>query len=227
MRAILAFACALTAIWRYTPLAAWTDADRVIAWTADFSNLWWAPLVVILAYTPACIVLFPRALITLIAVAAFGPWHGFAYAMCGVLLACALTYSVGTRMNRETVRRLARGKLTRMTQIMRHRGVIAMTAVRLVPLAPFAVVNVVAGAIHLRFRHFMIGSALGILPGTLLATVFGDQLVSGLKDPRSINLWLVGALAVALIVGTRLVRRWLFGQASASTSHGCRSGHPA
>lgn len=226
--AVLAIACVLTAIWRYTPLAAWTDADRAIAWAADFSNLWWAPLVVILAYTPACIVLFPRALITLIAVAAFGPWHGFAYAMCGILLACALTYHVGTRMSRETVRRLARGKLTRMTQVMRHRGIIAMTAVRLVPLAPFAVVNVVAGAIHLRFRDFMIGSALGILPGTLLATVFGDQLVTGLKDPGSINLWLVGALAVALIVGTRIVRRWLFGQASHPTSsHGCRSGHPA
>jgi uncharacterized membrane protein YdjX (TVP38/TMEM64 family) len=225
--AVLAIACALTAVWRYTPLAAWTDADRAIAWATEFSNLWWAPLLVILAYTPACIVLFPRAFITLLAVAAFGPWHGFAYAMCGILLACAITYYVGTRMNRQTVRRLARGKLTRMTQVMRHRGVIAMTAVRLVPLAPFAVVNVVAGAIHLRFRDFMIGSALGILPGTLVATVFGDQLVSGLKDPGSINLWLVGALAVALIVGTRFVRRWLFGKASAPTSHGCRSGHPA
>ena len=225
--AILAIACALTAMWRYTPLAAWTNADRAIAWASDFSTLWWAPLVVILAYTPACIVLFPRAFITLLAVAAFGPWHGFAYAMCGILLACTLTYAVGMKMNRETVRRLARGKLTRMSQIMRHRGVIAMTAVRLVPLAPFAVVNVVAGAIHLRFRDFMIGSALGILPGTLVATVFGDQLVSGLKDPRSINLWLVGALAIALVAGTRIVRRWLFGQASTSTTHGCRNGHPA
>jgi phospholipase D1/2 len=225
---VIAIACALTAMWRYTPLAAWTDADRAIAWATDFSNFWWAPLLVILAYTPACVVLFPRAIITLLAVAAFGPWHGFAYAMCGILLACALTYYVGMKMNRETVRRLARGKLTRMSQIMRHRGILAMTAVRLVPLAPFAVVNVVAGAIHLRFRDFMIGSALGILPGTLVATVFGDQLVSGLKDPGSINLWLVGALVIALIAGTRLVRRWLFGQASvAPTSHGCRSGHPA
>jgi phosphatidylserine/phosphatidylglycerophosphate/cardiolipin synthase-like enzyme/uncharacterized membrane protein YdjX (TVP38/TMEM64 family) len=223
---VLAVACALTAMWRYTPLAAWTNADRAIAWATDFSNIWWAPLVVILAYTPACIVLFPRAFLTLIAVAAFGPWHGLAYAMCGVLLACAITYYVGTRMNRHTVRRLARGKLTRMTQIMRHRGVVAMTAVRLVPLAPFAVVNVVAGAIHLRFRDFMIGSALGILPGTLVATVFGDQLVSGLKDPTSINLWLVGALVIALVAGTRIVRRWLFGQAS-PTTHGCRNGHPA
>ena len=224
--AVIAIACALAAMWRYTPLATWADADNAIAWATEFSTLWWAPLLVILAYTPACLVLFPRPIITLLAVAAFGPWHGFAYTMCGMLLACAITYYAGTKLNRQTVRRLARGKLTRMSQIMRRRGVLAMTAVRLVPLAPFAVVNAVAGAIHLRFRDFLIGSALGILPGALVATVFGDQFVSGLKDPRSINLWLVGALVVALIVGTRLVRRWLFGKVSPAT-HGCRSGHPA
>ena len=223
---VLAVAGALTAMWRYTPLAAWTDADRAIAWAEDFSRMWWAPLLVLLVYTPACVVLFPRAFITMLAVAAFGPWHGFAYAMTGILLACAVTYFVGTKLNRQTVRRLARDKLTRMSQIMRHRGVVAMTAVRLVPLAPFAVVNLVAGAIHLRFRDFMIGSALGILPGTLVATVFGNQLVTGLKDPHSINLWLVAGLVSALIVGTRLVRRWLFGQKTTS-AHGCRSGHPA
>ena len=224
--AVLAIACALTAMWRYTPLATWTDAANAMSWATEFSTLWWAPLLVILAYTPACLVLFPRPIITLIAVAAFGPWHGFAYTMCGMLLACAITYYIGTKLNRETVRRLARGKLTRMSQIMRHRGVLAMTAVRLVPLAPFAVVNAVAGAIHVRFRVFMIGSALGILPGALTTTVFGDQLVSGIKDPRSINLWLVGALVLALVLGTRYVRRWLFGQPS-STPHGCGSGHPA
>jgi phospholipase D1/2 len=223
---MLVVVCALAAVWRYTPLSAWTDADRVVVWAEDFSNRWWVPFLLVLAYTPASIVLFPRPVITLLAVAAFGAWYGFACAMGGMLLACAVTYYIGTRMNRETVRRLARGKLTRISQAMRHRGVIAMTAVRLVPLAPFAVVNVVAGAIHLRFRDFMIGSALGILPGALVATVFSDQLVSGIKEPRSLNLWLIAALVLLIAGGTRLVRRWLFGKGSATT-HGCGTGHPA
>ena len=34
--------------------------------------------------------LFPRALITLFGVIAFGPWLGFAYAMSGILLAAFL-----------------------------------------------------------------------------------------------------------------------------------------
>jgi uncharacterized membrane protein YdjX (TVP38/TMEM64 family) len=223
---VLLAAGALTAMWRYTPLATWTDADRITGWAEGFGQqYWWAPLVVLLAYTPASIVLFPRPFITLFAVAAFGAWHGFVYAMGGILLACAFTYAVGTKMDRQTVRRLARGRLTRMSQVMRHRGVLAMTAVRLVPLAPFAVVNVVAGAIRIPLRDFLVGSALGILPGTLVATVFGDQLISGLKDPRSINLWLVAVLVLALVAATRLVRRWLFGKAKNPEIHGGCSGH--
>ena len=94
---------------------------------------------------------------------------------------------------------------------MRERGLLAMTAVRLVPLAPFSVVNVVAGAIHVRLWHFVVGSAIGILPGTLVATVFGDQLAAGLRDPRSINIWLIAGAVVILGTATWLVRRWLFG----------------
>jgi len=219
---------ALTAMWRYTPLSTWTDADRITGWAEGFGHqFWWAPLVVLLAYTPASVVLFPRPFITLFAVAAFGAWNGFLYAMAGILIACAVNYAVGTKLDRQTVRRLARGRLTRISQVMRHRGVLAMTAVRLVPLAPFAVVNVVAGAIRIPLRDFLVGSALGILPGTLIATVFGDQVITGLKDPRSINLWLVAVLVLALIAATRLVRRWLFGKTPRAQVNGGCSGHPS
>jgi uncharacterized membrane protein YdjX (TVP38/TMEM64 family) len=59
-------------------------------------------------------------------------------------------------------------------------------------------------------RHFVLGSALGILPGTLVATVFGDQLADGLRNPASVNVWLLVAVAAVLAVATWGVRRWLF-----------------
>jgi len=223
--AVLALAGTLTAIWSYTPLASWTDAERVMMWAQGFGQVSWAPLVVLVAYTPACIVLFPRTLITLFAVAAFGPWLGFGYAMTGILLAAAVTYEAGRKLDRQAVRRIARGRQNQLSQVMRQRGVLAMTAVRLVPLAPFVVVNLVAGGIRIRRRDFLIGSALGTLPGLLVATVFSDQVVSGLHDPQSINLWLVAALAAALFAGTWFVRRWLFGKTS--DVQGRQRGHPA
>jgi len=223
--AIVLFACALlTALWKYTPLAAWADADRVMGWAADFSQARWGPVLVLLAYTPASIVLFPRPLITLFAVAAFGAWHGFGYAFGGIMIAGLATYALGLRLDRQAVRRIARGRLNRLSQVMRRRGVVAMTAVRLVPVAPYAVVNVVAGAIRIQPLHFVIGTAIGILPGTLFATVFGDQLITGFRDPRSLNPWLIAALvaiAGVLAAATWFMRRWM--STVANDSHGSRA----
>ena len=72
---------ALSAIWRYTPLREFLTPERVFDWAQTFGRQWWAPLAVMAAYTPACFTMFPRPLITLFAVVAFGPWLGFVYSM--------------------------------------------------------------------------------------------------------------------------------------------------
>jgi uncharacterized membrane protein YdjX (TVP38/TMEM64 family) len=84
-----------------------------------------------------------------------------------------------------------------------------MTAVRLVPLAPFAVVGLVAGAIRIKVWHYTLGTFLGNLPGVLAATVFADQIAAALEDHSKINWWVVGGVIAALLFGTIAVRKWL------------------
>lgn len=207
--AILLLVGALAALWRFTPLAEVFTAERVTGWARDFAQVRWAPLIVLGAFTIASIVMFPRPLITLFAVVAFGPWLGFTYSMAGVLIAALLSYVAGMRFDRNTVRRLGGPKLNRMIQVLRERGFAAVTALRLVPLAPFAVEGLVAGAIRISLWDFMLGTALGMLPGLLAATVFGDQLAAALTGTGRINFWLIGGIAAGLAMGAVLVRRWL------------------
>jgi uncharacterized membrane protein YdjX (TVP38/TMEM64 family) len=194
--------------WRFTPLAEVLTADRASEWAQQISAYWWAPLAIVLAYTPASLIMFPRPLITLAAVVAFGAWLGFAYAVSGILLSAAVHYVAGRMLDRDTVRRLAGEKLNRMTHVLRQRGLIAMTALRLVPIAPFAVEGFVAGAVRIKLWHFLIGTLIGILPGALAATVFADQLGNVLRDNSQINWWLVAAVAIVFAVALVLVRRW-------------------
>jgi phospholipase D1/2 len=200
---------ALTAMWKFTPLADWLEPGRVTEWARRFGDNPWAPLVVMAAYTPACIVMFPRPVITLFAVVAFGPWLGFAYAMLGIEFAAWLTYIAGKRFKRSTVQRVAGRNLNRIIDVLRRRGLIAMTALRLVPLAPFSVEGVVAGAIRIRLWHFMLGTALGLLPGTLAATILSDQLQAALQNPADVNYWLIAAAVLLVALATWFVRRWL------------------
>ncbi|OGA60887.1 MAG: phospholipase [Betaproteobacteria bacterium RIFCSPLOWO2_12_FULL_65_14] len=197
----------LAAAWRFTPLAGIVTAEKVIAWAHAFGAQWWAPLVVMLAYTPACFVMFPRPLITLASVVAFSPWLGFAYALAGIVFSAIVTYYAGKRMRRDTVRRLAGQRLDRMVEVLKKHGLLALTLLRLVPMAPFAVEGIVAGAVGLKLWHLVVGTAIGALPGTLATTVLGGQIESALTGGR-FNWWLVGGVALALLAGVWYVKRW-------------------
>ena len=217
---------ALTALWKLTPLATFLDGNHVTGWARRAGDEWWVPILTVLLYTPVAFTLFPRPLLTLFAVIAFGPFMGFVYAMLGIELSAWVSFVLGKKMNRNTVRRIAGTKLNGILQVLRRRGLLAMTALRLVPIAPFLVEGVVAGAARVKLSDFMIGTALGMLPGTLTSTVFGDQLQVWLEDPSRINYWLIGLVLTALGIATWLVRRWLVASAPSSSqrSAGGRAG---
>ena len=68
------------------------------------------------------------------------------------------------------------------------------------PIAPFTVVNVVAGASAIRFRDYLVGTALGMGPGIAAVTLLGDRLRGVLEQPTPGNVALL-ALAIAVWIG--------------------------
>jgi len=184
------------------------------------------PLLLLVAYTPACFVMFPRPLITLSAVIALGPWQGFALALTGITLAAVFTYVLGTRMRRDTVRRLAGPRLDRMIEVLKKHGLLALTLLRLVPLAPFAIEGIVAGAVRMKLWHLALGTLIGMLPGTLAATVFGAELEAALSGAGSINWWLVGGVLALLGGGSWWVKRWFGRMERRMSAHGEAAGAP-
>jgi uncharacterized membrane protein YdjX (TVP38/TMEM64 family) len=100
-------------------------------------------------------------------------------------------------VHRDTVRRLAGPRLHRLTGVLQRRGTVAVTLVRLVPIAPYLVVNIVMGAMRIRLHHFVLGTSLGMLPGGLAATVLSDQVAVALMNPSRVNLWVVAGAVLA------------------------------
>jgi uncharacterized membrane protein YdjX (TVP38/TMEM64 family) len=199
---------ALFALWHFTPVADSVNGEAAMRWAKDVGAQWWVPLVLLLAYTPACFVMFPRPLITLAAVIALGPWKGCVLALTGITLAAVLTYVVGMRMRRDTVRRLAGPRLDRMIDVLKKHGLLALTLLRLVPLAPFAVEGIVAGAVRMKLWHLALGTLIGMLPGTLTATVFGNQIEAALSGTGPVNWWLVAGMLALLGGASWAVKRW-------------------
>jgi uncharacterized membrane protein YdjX (TVP38/TMEM64 family) len=75
---------ALALAWKFTPLADYLTRENAVAWARAARENRWAPIAVILAYTPAALLLFPRPFLTLLTIIAFGRWLGFAYSAAGI-----------------------------------------------------------------------------------------------------------------------------------------------
>lgn len=197
---VIALVAAATAAWRFTPLSDWVTPERVIEWIETFRRAWWAPYAVVLLYTPAAMVLFPRALLTVAAAVTFGPVMGFAIAMAGVLLSTVIGYYAGRQLDPERVKRWGGPRMEKVRKGLRKEGFLAVATLGLVPIAPFTVLVVAFGALRLKLRHVLAGVGLAHLPGTVGSTLMGDQVHAMLADDRTLNPVVIGAVVVAMVV---------------------------
>jgi len=80
--------------------------------------------------------------------------------------------------------------------------------IRIIPVAPFTIVNLVAGASHIRFRDFALGTVLGEVPGLLVLALFVDQVSETVRHPSMMSVsLLVGVVLFLFLSGVSLWRR--------------------
>lgn len=163
----------------------------------------WAPALYVLVFASLTLVAAPRNVLTTVGAALFGVAGGIALSWLAALLGAAAGFGVGRFLGADAVERLTRGRLERVSAALRDHGTESVIAARLMPVVPFAAVNYGAGVLGVRFAHFALGTAVGIIPGTVAYAVLGAY---ALDDP-----WLVAAVGAALlvvfVVGTVVGRR--------------------
>ena len=198
----------LALAWSWSPMRDWLDVDGVVA-AIRHAGESFGPAAAVAGLTLALVLAVPLIFLTLVSVAAYGPLAGSVYVLAGALMSAAVSYGVGRLLGREVVERLAGPRVNQLSRRLARRGLLAVVAVRLLPVAPFAVVNMAAGASHLRLQHLLLGTAIGILPATLGVALFLDQIQAALRSPTPWT-WALVALTVGLIGGGAwLLRRWM------------------
>lgn len=199
----------LALVWRFTPLHEMVNARTVVSWLQAVEQGPMTPLVVAGIYVAASLVLFPVSVLIAGTAIVFPPVSGMFHSLAGSLAASAVTYWLGAGLGRSTIRRLAGRRLNRLSRHMASLGVLAVMFVRLVPVAPFSIINLVAGASRLPFWRFMLGTFLGMAPGIVVLSLFTDRLRQVFVQPGWKNVTLFLAVATMLLLMSLLVRKRL------------------
>lgn len=198
----------LAAAWRWTPLAEWLEPRWLYDWIIGIDNAPARLALVMGGFVIGGFLMLPVSLLVLVTALVFGPWWGFLYSWIGAAVSAAAGYGAGHLLGHDTVRRMGHS-VNRVSQKLARKGIVAIFLLQLLPIAPFTIGNLVAGASHIRFRDFMLGTVTGIAPGTLALSVFAVSLLRALTDPDPRNLILL--TAALLILGALIwaARRWL------------------
>ena len=198
---------AAASAWKWTPLADLIDVNRLAGWAASLRQSPARHFYLLGAYVIGSILLVPITAMILVTAIIFGPVMGSLYSIVGSLVGAAVTYAIGRFLGQDFVRKIAGAKWRRLELKIRQTGIVAVTTLRLLPIAPFTVVNIISGAFKVPLRDYILGSLLGLLPGILITNLFAHQFTSAIRDPGIGAFLVLAALIIITIVGTVWLKR--------------------
>ena len=194
----------LAAAWTMTPLAAWTDPALWEGWLQSL-NGGWEILAVVAIFVLAGLLVFPVTVLIAATAAVFGVWPGILYAAAGTMASALATYGIGRWLGPNGLRQFFGPRVNFLTRSFARRGIPAVTLVRVVPVAPFSLINLAAGAFRIPVLDYVIGTAIGLAPGLGMMSLLGDNLIGLVREPTLSGIAIVvGVLAGAVLISIGL-----------------------
>ena len=199
-------------------IAGWTREPAFRNGLGDLLNRirdWgpWAAVIVGLAFIPACILLIPGTPLSLFAGFAGGLFVGTVAVSIGSTLGAGAAFLVARYLARERVARWFESNpvFERLDRAIGHSGWKIVILTRLSPLFPFNLLNYAFGLTQVRFRDYLLGSWIGMLPGTILFVYLGSlaQSVAEIVAGRTQQTLLQKILLVVGLLATLVVTAWL------------------
>jgi uncharacterized membrane protein YdjX (TVP38/TMEM64 family) len=191
------------------PLLGLHSPADVQRWMGAGASTPWAPAIAIGGFTLLAFLGAPQFVLIAAAVVAFGPWMGFVYSWIGNLISAITGFFIGRRFGARVLRDYGGKGLNQFIDMVGRNGFWASAMVRLVPSAPFIMVNMAAGVTPMSIWAFIFGTALGSTPKIALIAFAGHSVAAGVSGQGPWH-WASLVLIAALWIGAGLLaRRWI------------------
>ena len=155
------------------------DRERIESFFND-SGLF-GPVLYVLAFVAAQPLSLPGAALIIPATFVWDWWEVFAYSMLGGIIASSLGFSISRWLAQDWVRRRLPQRFIGWEKRFVDHALLSTIALRLVTgYAPAA--DWFLGISKVRWREFIIGTILGLIPATFLFSYYGDDTVRWVQD---------------------------------------------
>lgn len=163
------------------------------------------------AYAVAATLALPATPFTLAGGIIFGVAKGAALNWMAATIGATGSFLLARWLGADALRSLLGRHAARVAWLTYDANVLTILRLRLIPVVPFDGLSVAAGLAGVPLRAFVVGTAVGIIPGTVIYTWFAQSLVQGTAGAsRSAfaQLGVAGLLLIALTFLPKLVTRW-------------------
>lgn len=185
------------------------DPAEIQGFVAGFGP--WAPVVYISLFAVLPAVCFPVAVLALAGGLLFGLWAGSIYTFLGAMINCTVMFYLARTVGYRKVKTMVEVKLSekwqkRLAAAGGREGFLLLIILRLIPAVPYNLINYAFGLTPMSYGAYLLGSALGIIPGTLVFINIGDKAM----DVTSPGFWVAIGLLVLLLALTTALGKKLF-----------------
>lgn len=161
-------------------------------------------------YVAAAVMLLPASVLTLGAGFIWGPFVGLAVVLPSATLAATTAFLLGRTVARGWVQRKVADspRFRAIDEAVGSGGFRLVLLLRLSPLFPFNLLNYMLGLTRVSVRDFVLGSVIGMAPGTFMYLYLGSlvtsasQLLSGERPsagPLGTVLYALGLIATVVV----------------------------
>ncbi|MBI1849172.1 MAG: TVP38/TMEM64 family protein [Planctomycetes bacterium] len=167
---------------------------------------WLGPMLFVVLYLVATLLALPGAVLTIAGGLAFGMWKGLLVVTIGANLGASAAFLFARFVARSAIEKRLPPRLQALDRDLEANGLRTILFVRLVPLFPFNVINYLCGVSRLRYRDFVVGSLIGMVPATFL-WIFTAISATSLSPTNPVT-WLPLASFSLILLAPRLYRWW-------------------
>jgi uncharacterized membrane protein YdjX (TVP38/TMEM64 family) len=193
-------AVALLIAWRlgYFDLA---RREHLVALIRQARQTPWADFLYVVAYTLVATLGLPTTVFSVVGGALFGVARGVVLAWTGAMAGTLIAYTLARSIGKGSVHRFL-GRHHLFDRLQKRSDFWALLRLRVLPVAPFAVLDYVAGLARVSLKALLLATAVGILPSLVAYTYVGAELIAGLEssgEARVRALWIAGAVTLVMI----------------------------